>query len=309
MLIKIEKDVTDLDKHTVFALAAKYGLDLKEDAICFNESGLDFLVAYAVDTAGTEWILRIPRREDVMGRTIDERKVLEVVHRFASFQVPVWSIYKNDLIAYKKLDGFPAGTIDPAIQNYVWKMDIENIPEQFHQTQGEVLASLHTIPKNEVEKEGVPVYTAKEAKALMEERMEKAKERFGVADDLWNRWQAWLNNDEIWPAETGLMHGDLHAGHMMIDSNANVIGLIDWTEAKVTDVSNDFVFQYKAFGEEALEKLIHYYKQAGGIYWPKMKEHIIELDAAYAVAIAEFAVISGMEEYEQMAKEALGAAE
>ncbi|MCM2404403.1 Mph(B) family macrolide 2'-phosphotransferase, partial [Rhizobium sp. S153] len=44
----------------------------------------------------------------------------------------------------------------------------------------------------------------------------------------------------------------------------------------------------------------------GGIYWPRMKEHIIELDAAYAVAIAEFAIVSGVEEYEQMAKEALG---
>lgn len=37
-----------------------------------------------------------------------------------------------------------------------------------------------------------------------------------------------------------------------------------------------------------------------------MKEHIIELDAAYAVAIAEFAMVSGMEEYEQMARGALG---
>jgi macrolide phosphotransferase len=36
-----------------------------------------------------------------------------------------------------------------------------------------------------------------------------------------------------------------------------------------------------------------------------MKEHIIELNAAYPIAIAEFAVISGVEEYEQMARETL----
>lgn len=298
-----------MDKQAVSALAAKYGLDLKENSVSFNESGLDFLVAYAKDTDGAEWVLRIPRRDDVMTRTVDERKVLEVVHQYVPFQVPVWLIYEEDMIAYRKLSGVPAGTIDPAIQNYVWEMDIENIPEQFHQTQGEMLASLHAVPKKEAEKARIPVYTAEEAKALMKERMGKVKEHFGVADDLWSRWQAWLNNNEIWPNETGLMHGDVHAGHMMIDEDARVIGLIDWTEAKVTDVSNDFVFQYKAFGEEALEKLIHYYKQAGGIYWPKMKEHIIELDAAYAVAIAEFAMISGMEEYEQMAREALGVAE
>lgn len=74
----------------------------------------------------------------------------------------------------------------------------------------------------------------------------------------------------------------------MIDIDANVTGLIDWTEAKVTDVSHDFVFHYRGFGEAALEKLIHYYRQAGGIYWPAMKEHIMELNAAYPVTVAEF---------------------
>ncbi len=38
-----------------------------------------------------------------------------------------------------------------------------------------------------------------------------------------------------------------------------------------------------------------------------MKEHIIELVAAYPVDIAEFALISGSDEYEVMAKQALGA--
>jgi macrolide phosphotransferase len=36
-----------------------------------------------------------------------------------------------------------------------------------------------------------------------------------------------------------------------------------------------------------------------------MKEHIIELSAAYPVAIAEFAIISGLEQYEKMARESL----
>jgi macrolide phosphotransferase len=65
------------------------------------------------------------------------------------------------------------------------------------------------------------------------------------------------------------------------------------------------VFHYKAFGEEGLESLIKAYKETGGYYWTKMKEHIIELVAAYPVAIAEFALVSGVDEYEQMAKQAL----
>nr|WP_100248498.1 macrolide 2'-phosphotransferase MphM [Bacillus mycoides] len=295
----------DLNKQKAVEIARKYGLEVKEESIIFNESGLDFLVAYAEDDKGEEWVLRLPRRDDVMPRTIVEKKALDLVNKYATFQVPVWSVYKGDLIAYKKLTGVPAGTIDPEIQNYLWEMDYENVPEQFHQTLAKALASLHTVPKAEALKVGLFVQTAEEARKSMIERMEKVKAKFGVGESLWNRWQAWVKNEELWPQRTGLIHGDVHAGHTMIDKDANVTGFIDWTEAKVTDVSNDFVFQYRAFGEAALEKLINYYRQAGGIYWPAMKEHVIELNAAYPVAIAEFAIISGLEEYEQMAKETL----
>jgi len=51
--------------------------------------------------------------------------------------------------------------------------------------------------------------------------------------------------------------------------------------------------------------LINAYHEAGGHVWPKMKEHVIELDAAYPVRIAEFALISGSDQYLQMAKQAL----
>ncbi|WP_078382120.1 macrolide 2'-phosphotransferase [Sutcliffiella halmapala] len=294
-----------MNKELVVETARKYGLEVKEDSLVFNESGLDFLVAYAEDEKGEEWVLRLPRREDVMPRTADEKKALDLVHQYVSFQTPVWSIYEADLIAYKKLTGVPAGTIDHAIQNYVWEMDVENVPEQFTQSLAKTLASLHTVPQEAALKAGLSVQSAKEVRQSMVERMEKVKAKFGVGENLWSRWQEWISNDALWPQETGLVHGDVHAGHTMIDKDTNVTGLIDWTEAKVTDVANDFVFQYRAFGEEALEKLISYYKEAGGIYWPGMKEHVIELNAAYPVAIAEFAIVSGVLEYEQMAIETL----
>lgn len=223
----------------------------------------------------------------------------------ASFQAPNWSIYTDELIAYKKLDGKPAGTIDHEIQNYVWEIDINNVPGCFHETLGRALVELHGIPKHRVAEGGLVVQTFEEVRQLVKERMDVIKAKFGVGESLWNRWQVWLNDDELWPGKTGFIHGDIHAGHILIDKDANVTGLIDWTEAKLTDVSNDFVFHYKAFGEEGLESIIKAYKEAGGYYWPKMKEHIIELAAAYPVAVAEFALVSGVGEYEQMAKEGL----
>lgn len=294
------------DMKQVIEIAKKHNLILKEETMQFNESGLDFQVVFALDESGIDWVLRLPRREDVMPRTRVEKQALDLVNKYVkSFQVPNWIIYTNELIAYTKLDGVPAGTIDHNIGNYVWEIDINNVPPSFHMSLGRVLAELHSIPNDKATEFGLIVQTPEETRKSMKQRMNNVKTKFGVGEKLWNRWQSWVNDDEMWPKKTGLIHGDVHAGHTMIDKEANVTGLIDWTEAKVTDISNDFVFNYMAFGEEGLEALIIAYKEAGGYYWPKMKEHIIELVAAYPVSIAEFAIVSGVEEYVQMAKKAL----
>ena len=294
------------DMKQIKEITKKHNIILKEETMQFNESGLDFQVVFAQDESGIDWVLRLPRREDVMPRTKVEKHALDLVNQYAkSFQAPNWIIYTDELIAYKKLSGVPAGTIDHNIGNYVWEIDINNIPESFHKSLGRVLAELHSIPSDKATELGLVVQTPEEVRISMKQRMDDVKAKFGVGENLWNRWQAWINDDEVWPMKTGLIHGDIHAGQTMIDKDANVIGLIDWTEAKVTDISNDFVFHYKAFGEEGLEALIFAYKEAGGYYWPKMKEHIIELVAAYPVSIAEFAIASGVEDYAQMAKEAL----
>ena len=294
------------DMKQVIEIAKKHNLILKEETMQFNESGLDFQVVFALDESGVDWVLRLPRREDVMPRTRVEKQALDLVNQYVKyFQAPNWIIYTDELIAYKKLDGVPAGTIDHNIGNYVWEIDINNVPPSFHMSLGRVLAELHSIPSDKATEFGLIVETPEEARKSMKQRMNDVKTKFGVGEKLWNRWQSWVNDDEMWPKKTGLIHGDVHAGHIMIDKEANVTGLIDWTEAKVTDISNDFVFNYKAFGEEGLEALIIAYKEAGGYYWPKMKEHIIELVAAYPVSIAEFAIVSGVEEYVQMAKKAL----
>lgn len=88
----------------------------------FNESGLDFQAVFAQDESENEWILRLPRRVDVMPRTKVEKQVLDLVNQYAKlFQVPNWIIYTDELIAYKKLDGMPAGTIDHDIGNFLCK--------------------------------------------------------------------------------------------------------------------------------------------------------------------------------------------
>ncbi|QNO14172.1 phosphotransferase [Alkalicella caledoniensis] len=292
-------------KKEVMEIAEKHQLIINEDTLVFDESGLDFLAVFATDNEGVDWVLRIPRREDVMARTTVEKKALDVVNQYVSFEAPNWLIYTDELIAYKKLKGVPAGTIDKEAQAYVWFIDEKNIPQNFHETLGKALVSIHSIPVEKAEEAGISIENPDQIRQTMKDRMHAVKEKFGVGENLWNRWQKWLENDEMWPKKTGFIHGEVHAGHILVDNDANVTGLIDWTESKIADMSADFVAYYRIFGEQGLDTLIAAYKKAGGYSWPKMKEHIIELDASFPVDIAEYALISGMPEMEEMAKQSL----
>jgi macrolide phosphotransferase len=289
----------------VLELAHKHGLTIQEGSLQFNESGLDFQVVLATDTGGERWILRLPRREDVLLSVDKEKRTLELIAPLLSVEVPRWTVCTDELIAYRALNGVPTGTIDPAEKAYVWEIEPANVPDQFHQSLAKGMVSLHQISIEKVRTAGLPVKTVEEVRAEMKQRMDAVKSEFGVGQALWARWQDWLQNDEMWMKETVLTHGELHAGHIMIDPQAQVTGFIDWTEASVTDPARDFVPHYLTFGRDALNKLISAYAEAGGHVWSRMAEHIIELNASVAIDIAEFALKSGLDEYKQMARQSL----
>lgn len=299
-----------MNRHEVKELAGRHGLHITEDTITLNESGLDFTVAHVENEEGEKWILRIPRRTDSMRNAEQEKHVLDVVNHYTTIQAPDWKVFTNELIAYEQLAGVLAATIDPEIQNYVWSFDVEKVPDVYHQSLGRLLADLHKTPTSLVTASGIAIDpNGSEAREAMKSRMKKIKDTFGVQQDLWERWQDWVSNDAFWPEHTGLSHGDVHPGHLLINQNDKITGLIDWTEAAVTDVSRDFVSHYLIFGEAGLEKVIDAYENAGGQTWAHMKAHIIELETTSAISVAEFAQSSGIKEMEDMAKQMLGVME
>ncbi|MTI56665.1 macrolide 2'-phosphotransferase [Geosporobacter ferrireducens] len=282
-------------------LANNKGLDVLEDTIKINGSGVDFLVAHAKVQNGDKWILRIPRRPESMRHALQEKKALDIIRNYASFQVPDWSIFSEDLIAYEQLNGIPAATIDIEKQGYVWSFDETNIPSEYYYSLGKALANLHALPQDEFNNIGVEILEASELRAFMKQRMKRVKEKYHVSPNLWDRWQAWLAEDSLWPSHIGVKHGDLHPGHILIDKNNHVTGIIDWTEVGIADVSVDFMSHYLLFGKEGLKKLIGAYDNAGGKTWARMDEHIVELLTTSGITVAEYAQVSGMKEMHETA--------
>lgn len=295
-----------LTNEEVFQLAKKNGIDIHPKSMKGNESGLDYYAVTAEDVAGTRWLLRIPRRNDSMQESAKEKQVLDAIKNKLPIQIPDWQIYTPELIAYPLLKGVPAGTVDEEKQGYLFELDERNVPKTFIQTLAEALVALHSMDATEAIGRGLEVESAEEIRVSMKRRMDKVKDVYGVNEELWTRWQTWVEEDSYWPNKTGLVHGDLHPGHILIDKTGKVTAIIDWTEAKFDDPSKDFISHYMVFGEESLLELIEAYASYGGYTWPKMKEHIDEMVASNAIAVAEFAQKSNLEEYHQMAREMLG---
>lgn len=83
------------------SLAEAHGL-LLTDKMNFNEMGIDFKVVFALDTKGQQWLLRIPRRDGMREQIKKEKRILELVKKHLSVEVPDWRISSTELGEFKQ---------------------------------------------------------------------------------------------------------------------------------------------------------------------------------------------------------------
>lgn len=140
------------------ALAARHGLLLDESSVTITEAGLDFRVAMAADTDGVTWVLRIPRRPDVLERADEEARTLDVVRPALAgvgVAVPDWRVRADDLIAYPALPGRPGLTLDAPEPE--WHMDPAST--DYARPLGRLLAVLHGVSADAARAAGSAVRT------------------------------------------------------------------------------------------------------------------------------------------------------
>ncbi|MED2968705.1 macrolide 2'-phosphotransferase MphK [Bacillus subtilis] len=290
----------------ILRLARSQGLTVHSENAQLNETGMDFQVVFAEDDTGMPWVLRKPRRSDVVERASAEGRTLAFLRANLIADVPDWRIHTPELIAYPMLKGTPAAGIDLEQKQYVWNMDHQPPSDHFILTLAEILAELHGTDQISAGQSGIEVIRPEDFRQMTADSMVDVKNKLGVSTTLWERWQKWIDDDAYWPGFSSLIHGDLHPPHILIDQNGRVTGLLDWTEAKVADPGKDFVLYQTIFGEKETARLLEYYDQAGGRKWAKMQEHISEMQAAYPLEIAKFALQTQQEEHVNMALERLG---
>ena len=289
----------------IFELAARHGLRL-EGELRFNEMGIDFRVAFARDADGAEWVLRIPRRGDLAEQIERERRILELAKQHLSVAVPDWRVAAPDLIAYPLLPDPPVLTFDAVTYEVTWNIDRDD--NRYTESLARVLCDLHRVPASDAAGAGLAVADADTVRRELLADIDRVKRELGVSAELETRWRGWIDRDEYWPQHSTFVHGDLYAGHVLADAKGNISGIIDWSEARVSDPSIDFAGHLAAFGEESLRELIGLYAKCGGRTWGKMFEQARERHAASPLKYGVFAIETGSGEHIAAARAQLGVA-
>jgi macrolide phosphotransferase len=290
-------DPSAMSEAAIRARAASAGLMLDDGPVRVNEMGLDFRVAIARDTAGQDWVLRIPRRPDVTARAQDEAVTLRLVAPHLTPAVPDWRISRPDLIAYPLLRGEPGLTLDDS-GDPVWHLDMAS--SIYARSLGDFLAELHGIDPDEATTAGLRTRSPAEVRQAWRTDIDRVAAEFEVAPDLRDRWGAWLDEDSYWPQWSVLTHGEVYPAHTLV-VDEQITAVLDWTTAAVDDPARDFAFHHASAPAEAFAATLQRYTERGGRVWPRLAEHCAELLSASPVAYGVFALDTGIEEHRQAA--------
>ncbi|HEU4535403.1 MAG TPA: N-acetyltransferase [Polyangiaceae bacterium] len=232
-------------------LARVPGVRLTPAADELDTTGLDFVVARAVDDAGAPWIVRAPRHEGAALAATAEARVLEVVARLP-VAVPSWRVHAPDVIAYPLVPGTPAVTLGPTPS---WNViDPHALPPAFLDSFAAMVAACWALPDAELA--GLRRQSIADARAEAARDVDLACPALAPPADVERRWRRWLADDGLWPDREALVHGDLHPGHLLLDDGGALVGVIDWSEAKVSDPSIDLALFFGSFGPGALRDLL-----------------------------------------------------
>ncbi|MGW6855725.1 macrolide 2'-phosphotransferase [Streptomyces xanthophaeus] len=253
------------------------GIELDPATARPDESGWDFHVTHILDTGGTPWILRRPRRPEAARQLAVEGAVLAAVRDRLPVAVPHWRLHSTQLVAYPRLPGVPAGAEDQATLVYGWDIDPLAAPEAYLEPLARALAEVHRTPHGALPALHAP--TPEALRAGVADRLARARTELRLPAATTRRWHAWLDDDALWPDRLVPVHGDVHPGHTLVERTRSgpprLSGLLDWANAGIGDPSADFVDMLYAGGPPVLDLLLDAYRRAGGEVRPGMREHVL----------------------------------
>lgn len=220
--------------------------DLKMNHISLLSEGWDSVAFLVADTI----VFRLPKRPDVARQLAKEIRVLEAIRPYVSVRIPFieWVGQPQgdcpvSAIGYRKLPGMPLAAIPPGVAK-------DNALRQV----GQFLTDLHAIPTSVLKGADVPWFRwtgdnsvdgpdgweaglrtftdriIEEAVPLLDSSM-----AMRVTSEI----AAFLAEPQHFDFQPVLIHGDLSAEHILVDTDGGEIGVIDFGDCGMGDPAYD----------------------------------------------------------------------
>jgi len=189
-------------KENFLNLASKYEIPIVK-IMSTNELGLDFITAVGEDYYGKKWILRIPRRADMISQIEYEEKCLSVIKSIVSFDVPDWKVATHELIAYPLLTDIPALDVNPVSQEYTWNINLESF--EYSESLASILYELHAIPIQQLEKFEIKRPSINETRQKLLDDITLIKKELGLSSRLETQWRTWIDEETYWPSFSSII--------------------------------------------------------------------------------------------------------
>jgi aminoglycoside phosphotransferase (APT) family kinase protein len=203
------------------------------------------------DDLGRRWVVRVPRTPAAASRLDAEARLVAGLAGWLPFAVP-------EIAGRAPLADGTAAVVTRALAGDPLEPSVLEPGPGLAAALGRSIASLHDLPERVVEEAGLPVYTAEQYRRRRLAEVDRAATTGHVPAGLLTRWEKAIEEAGAWRFMPCVVHGDL-ARETVLTEHADVVGVLEWGEARVADPADDLAWVVAAAGEAATEAVLEAY--------------------------------------------------
>lgn len=220
----------------------------------------DFDSALIIDAQENRWRVRSPRHEESSMRLETELTALRSFTPGIRASLPFRLPSVAGTVRQGSLRTFVYNHLPGAV------MDLEDLVAAGGSTAadiGRIIAAIHALPEELVDRADLPVYTADEFRQRRLNELDQSATTGRIPPRLLRRWEHALEDVALWRFNPRVVHGDLHEENLLLE-DGKVAAVTGWTDVRIGDPADDFAWLAAAHEQSFADTVIEAYTAARG---------------------------------------------
>jgi aminoglycoside phosphotransferase (APT) family kinase protein len=202
------------------------------------DDAADFDSALLVDDAGKQWRVRSPKHAEASMRLETELQALRAFTPAVKAELPFLIPHMAGSVRQGELSTF----VYSHLAGTTRALDtLASGGRSMAQELGRVIAAIHELPKDMVQRADLPSYEANEYRQRKLNELDQAATTGRIPPILLRRWERALEDVTLWRFGPTVVHGDLHEDHLLIAAD-RVSAVTGWTDLSIGDPAEDFAW-------------------------------------------------------------------